>query len=132
MNYNTSHSFFVVVYHHMFIMRDSKQILTMQSAGKDVKQTELSYMASDCIKWHSHYGRYFVNFLKTLTHTQLVCVCAHLHVLSYSAMSNSATSWTVVCQVAISCSRVFSQPLWRNGKESACQCQTHKRHGFDP
>ena len=36
----------------------------MQCADKDVKQIELSYMAGDCIKWHSHYGRYFVKFFR--------------------------------------------------------------------
>ena len=27
---------------------------------------------------------------------------------------------------------LYGLPKWLSGKESACQCRRHKRHGFDP
>ena len=30
------------------------------------------------------------------------------------------------------CSGLFGLPRWLSGKDSACQCRSHRRHGFDP
>ena len=27
---------------------------------------------------------------------------------------------------------LYGLPKWYSGKETACQCRKHKRHGFDP
>ena len=48
---------------HPLEWRKSKT-LTAQNAGGEVEQWELSFIAGENAKWHSHFGRQFRSFLE--------------------------------------------------------------------
>ena len=46
--------------------------------------------------------------------------------------SRDITLLTKVCIVKTMAFPLRELPGWHSGKESACQCRRHKRHGFNP
>lgn len=51
-------------YHHTLSRMPKSGTLTPLSAGEDVEQEELSFVAGATEKWHSHFGRQRSSFLQ--------------------------------------------------------------------
>ena len=45
--------------------KQNKTNLTMTNADRDVKQQELSFIADGNVKWYTHFGTQFGNFLQS-------------------------------------------------------------------
>ena len=55
-----------VKYHYIPIRmtKITKMTVKTPSASEDVEQQELSIITSVSVKWYSHFGRQFINFLQ--------------------------------------------------------------------
>lgn len=52
---------------HWFMYLKLKKNLLVSSIGEDVEELELSYTAVENVEWYKHHGKYFWQFLKTLS-----------------------------------------------------------------
>ena len=54
-------------YHYRPVVtkKRGKKTLTISNAGEDVEQSDLSFIAIENIKWHSHSGRQFSGLLQS-------------------------------------------------------------------
>ena len=118
--------------------KSPKYKLKTPNAEKDVEQQQFTVIIGLSVKWYSHFGRQFINFLQHQTYSYHAAA-AVTSVVSDSVWPNRRQPTRLLCpwyspvkNTGVGCHFLLQCMKLKSESEVAQSCPTQRSHGLEP